>query len=136
MGSLGCSYRDRINSWPKVPVRAAVVATLLAIFILNERMDFSLWLWPTVVFLCFGLAVPVMFEWTRNNPLDLWLGHLSYPLYLGHLGVLWWMSKHPDLLRQMFWGHVGVIASLVLAVLLHVLIERPIDTWRQRRLKR
>lgn len=76
------------------------------------------------------LATPFIFHATRNNRVDRWIGELSYPLYINHffvalfcIFVFGWRS--PILLT---------IVAIAAAGLLVVLVERPLDRFRQRRL--
>lgn len=60
--------------------------------------------------------------WLLDNPLSLWLGAISYPLYLIHftpLNLLTWLGRP--------W--LGIAASFGLAVLLHHFIEVPARRW-------
>ena len=66
--------------------------------------------------------------WLLDNRVSVWLGEISYPLYLGHYALLVLVGwRHPVL---------GILASLGLAVALHHGVEVPARRWlRGARLK-
>jgi len=78
------------------------------------------------------LAIPFLFEYTKNNKIDRWVGELSYPLYICHMLFVsaWTVKLFPDL-----GGHgVTVTAySLILAIILNHAIAEPIEKIRQKR---
>lgn len=80
---------------------------------------------------CFAAALPSLFQATKNSRVDAALGAYSYPMYLCHTLFTWPMlSLGP-------WAGVAAIGlSAALSWLLISLIDRPIEAWRQRRVKR
>ena len=92
----------------------------------------------------FALALPFVFAATSSWQWDRMLGELSYPLYLGHWLVNQaWYGMEP-LVQKRFpaFPHVGggllvvIVVSLALAAAIHWLIERPVDRFRQRWVRR
>jgi len=74
-------------------------------------------------------TMPFIFLATRTTKLDRWIGELAYPFYLVHLLVL-------HINGQLAWHLSSInlaILSLFVSVLLVVLIEQPVNSWRQRR---
>lgn len=108
-------------------LRASYVATILAaagvVWLIHGLSVFGITLG---IFAAFALAVG---GWLRFlvNPVTVWLGAISYPLYLVHrepgYAFLDWMNSH----HQSHWLalSIGVGASLIAGHLLSVLIERP-----------
>lgn len=84
-----------------------------------------------IFFVAFWTAMPWVFEFTRSNPRDRLAGDLSYPVYLAHglvflvAGVV---SGDPRLR-----GAITLVASLLVAVILHLVVQRPLDRARSRR---
>lgn len=73
-----------------------------------------------------AVAIPWLFEKTQNMEADKFLGELSYPIYLVHI-----------LAGSLIAGAVpALLATLAAAVALYLMIDRPIDRWRQSRLTR
>jgi len=82
----------------------------------------------------FAAFVPVLFYAVRN-PLDRYLGELSYPIYISHYLVIGVLSKgfHLSGYTLMICA-VGTVMTL--SALIYTLIDRNIDVWRQKRIER
>jgi peptidoglycan/LPS O-acetylase OafA/YrhL len=81
--------------------------------------------------LALPLMLPAAFAWTRDLRWDNKLGELSYPLYICH-----WALVRP---AEHFGRWAPVVASAAAvgcALLLVRFVERPVDAFRQRRLRR
>jgi peptidoglycan/LPS O-acetylase OafA/YrhL len=79
-----------------------------------------------------ALLTPVLFALTHRSAFDTALGNLSYPIYLSHM-----------LVGQVVANVLGSERPLLIAVLtvavsigLYLIVERPVDRYRQARLKR
>ncbi len=105
---------------------------LILIFAGCFSLMFVYTLFSMIIILGFTILIPRLFELTKNNKADRFIGELSYPLYLVHFPVLIFL-----------WGHgvaankIGIVCfgiTLVISVLIHLAIERPIDKWRQKML--
>jgi peptidoglycan/LPS O-acetylase OafA/YrhL len=82
-----------------------------------------------IVYGTIGLTLPFVFNAFRNVAADRWIGELSYPIYLTHLNVVGVV-----LTFSLPWPVVTTIAlTLAASIALFVLVDRPIDAWRQRR---
>jgi len=77
------------------------------------------------------VGVPRLFEMTRDIAWDKYVGELSYPLYICHF-LFGWMLL-PNTLPGVY---LAIVLSLGASVALYHLIDKPIDTWRQTRLKK
>jgi peptidoglycan/LPS O-acetylase OafA/YrhL len=73
-----------------------------------------------------AVSLPFMFETTRLLSWDRAVGNLSYSVYLLHEPVISWLGLKPS-------GIATVAITLPLATAVYVVVERPIDRWRQRR---
>ena len=78
----------------------------------------------------FILSIPGTFAISRGWKVDRWIGELSYPVYLVHVLVIAACRSHFG-----WFGEVPVLGSIVLAVILAVSIEIPLDRFRQARVK-
>ena len=103
---------------------------VILIFAACLTLLFSYTLFPMIIILGFTVMVPKLFDITKQSKADRLIGELSYPLYIVHYPVLIYL-----------WGchikqaHLGIYCfgiTLVLSVLIHFIIERPIDKWRQK----
>lgn len=79
-------------------------------------------------FLLLSMALPLLFKLTKRNKIDAFLGHLSYPVYIGHMFVI---SMVYNLAKETTdRGAITVLISLGLAVVLYFLIDRPVNRYR------
>jgi peptidoglycan/LPS O-acetylase OafA/YrhL len=86
-------------------------------------------------FITFGaiaIATPFMFATFKDDAFDRWVGEISYPLYLCHLVVIGIVLTYEPPFA--LWIAIG--GSVAMAIALQVLIEQPVDRWRQRRAAR
>lgn len=91
-----------------------------------------MWLFYTA----FAANVPFLFELTKRNRADQFIGNLSYPIYIIHnpLIVMWNafhgepLSSQPSLGAAVFL----VAVVIILAASAHYYIERPINHFRAR----
>lgn len=89
-----------------------------------DRDIFSfLWMAPLLPYVARSVAIP-------SGPLDRRLGDLSYPLYLVHLPVIDLVTAHVGFGR--LGKAAGVLAALLLALLLHLVLDRPAEALRRR----
>lgn len=84
------------------------------------------------VYIGLAAVTPFVFNAFKNVRWDRWIGELSYPLYLCHLFVIAVaLTVTPAQAVP-----VAIAGSIALSVLLVLLIEQPVDKWRQARVKR
>jgi peptidoglycan/LPS O-acetylase OafA/YrhL len=77
------------------------------------------------------LGIPWLFAATKAITWDKYVGELSYPLYISHLLAAW------IILPETYAGvYLALLFSLIFSVALYHLVDRPIDQWRQTRLRR
>ena len=86
----------------------------------------------------FAFSVPVIFNATKNNKIDRFIGELSYPVYIVHFPIIRFFSSHPFyqsyFLKYITLGTAVTVISCSLAVMLYFYIEKPINIYRQKRL--
>jgi peptidoglycan/LPS O-acetylase OafA/YrhL len=78
----------------------------------------------------FALSIPGTFALSKTWRLDRWIGELSYPIYLVHGLVVVACRGHFG-----WFGEIPVLATILLAVMLAVVIEIPLDRLRQARVE-
>lgn len=87
------------------------------------------------VYLAVAATTPFIFNAFRTVGWDRWIGELSYPLYLCHLFVIAVLLQYaPEGAPWLVWAAIG--ASIAMSALLVMLIEAPVDRWRQARVRR
>jgi peptidoglycan/LPS O-acetylase OafA/YrhL len=108
-------------------VKRYAIAATLAVALLTAAYPWLPLARPLYLF-AVAFCLPGVVLLGRSNPLDKVLGDLSYPVYLIH--PLFEIVVLPT--RQV----VPVVLSLALAYLVIVLIEKPLDLYRQARVSR
>ncbi len=82
----------------------------------------------------FAALIPYVFTLTRSWKFDRFLADMSFPLYLAHWPVWIFIRGRFSLPWPEYPGIVPAIASVAAAVLLVILVERPVEKWRQSRM--
>lgn len=123
LGALSWHYYYRGKEYKKL--------NYLIIILLIVLMQFAFTIIAPVILLTFTLLTPYLFEITKNNKVDRFIGELSYPIYILHYPVLQYFRGVELSLSSL--GIVVFLITIALAVPVHLFIERPIDKFRQRR---
>jgi peptidoglycan/LPS O-acetylase OafA/YrhL len=113
-----------------------VNALLLAFLITHPMLQDALNVEPVrgrwLVYVVVAAAIPFVFVTFRDFAWDRWIGDLSYPIYLSQLMtvglVLTYEPPYP--------AAVAIIGTLALSALILVLVEHPLDRWRQQRINK
>jgi peptidoglycan/LPS O-acetylase OafA/YrhL len=108
------------------------IAYLGAALLVNRWHGFSRI--ASVSFLMLTLAlIPFLFQATKNQTLDRGLGELSYPIYVCHMLVIWFLDWAAALTSGVIRGIVIIAMTILMSIALYWWIDRPVDSWRQRR---
>jgi peptidoglycan/LPS O-acetylase OafA/YrhL len=105
---------------------------MVMIFSACLALMFAYTLFSMVLIICFTIMVPKLFDLTKKNSVDRLIGELSYPLYIVHYPVLtylWGLGVQQNRL-----GIYCFTITLIISVIIHFLVEKPIDKVRQRKL--
>src|SRR6185369_4373674 len=90
-----------------------------------------------IYYTLFFLTIPFIFKLTKSHVIDLFLGKLSYPIYITHFLTIKFFAnislfKEPSNPRTV----LIIIVTIIVSQLAVIFIEEPIDRFRQKRLKR
>jgi len=88
-----------------------------------------------VLLLVFTGAVPLTFLFQRRYPLDSWIGNLSYPIYIGHMLVIWgcnFFLKRLGLEDERMISLICVAFTIAFAILLNQWVAVPFEKLRSR----
>lgn len=106
-------------------VCALLVAMIATFPLYNLPQLESRWLVYAIV----AIATPFIFAASRSVALDRWIGDLSYPIYLSQLLVIGAVLVY----EPPFGLWIGILGTIALSVVLMLLVDMPVDRWRQRR---
>jgi peptidoglycan/LPS O-acetylase OafA/YrhL len=134
------AYRvSRILAWQPNPkilmiVFAALVGSIIEYGSLGlSHSSFNSFLYLLV----FAALIPYIFNLTRSWTFDRFLADMSFPLYLAHWtvgSIAIYFHDYFALPPAEYRGLVPAIASIAVAALLVIFVERPIERWRQSRI--
>lgn len=127
-GMLAHRALPLVQIWP-FTMRLTGFALLIAVIVFLPRVPLPAEALRWIVYLAVALCTPMTFSLTRDNALDRWIGELSYPIYLSQLFTV-------ALVLTMAWpwpSWTAILLTLTLSAAIMVLIERPVDRWRQNR---
>lgn len=119
---------QRLPGWAGYVANIALLAAI--VFLPMSGIDPELGRWA--IYLAIAVATPFVFHTFKDFAWDRWIGDLSYPIYLCHLAVIGVVLTFN--LPEPVWVTFG--ATLVISIGLKLLVEQPVDRWRQRRAKR
>jgi peptidoglycan/LPS O-acetylase OafA/YrhL len=86
------------------------------------------WLFFLIVFLC----TPFLFHLSKDSSIDSWVGQLAYPLFIGHMLVIVIFKASDAYLSGIDAGVFILIGSLLLAQVLYLTIDKPVEKSRRR----
>ncbi|MBV9009102.1 MAG: acyltransferase [Verrucomicrobia bacterium] len=84
-------------------------------------------------------AIPLLFRLTRRSSVDKFIGDLSYPMYLTHVFAKWVILAAMGVSRKdaaVVPGWLLLVATVALSVGIVLIVDYPIDKWRQARVAR
>jgi peptidoglycan/LPS O-acetylase OafA/YrhL len=104
-------------------------AAVLAFIVLFPLLGWTHVTWRWAVYAIFAITTPFVFNAFKDVSWDRWIGDLSYPIYMTQLLVIGWvLTKEPP-----FGAWIAIGGTIALSVLLLLLVDHPIDRWRQKR---
>jgi len=81
-----------------------------------------------------ALWLPILFFLTKDIKWDRFIGNLSYPVYLGHELVLYYLSTSK--IETQNHGALAFAITTLLSILVVILLENPIDKYRHKKFLR
>lgn len=128
-GVLGYRAMPFVEKAPKAvgwAAAAALIGYCLGFTALPLEPLTARWVTYAVV----ALTVPWVFHAFKDNALDRWIGDLSYPVYLSQLMVIGLVMTF----KPPFGYWVAILGTFALSAVVMVVVEHPVDRWRQKRL--
>jgi peptidoglycan/LPS O-acetylase OafA/YrhL len=133
-GSLGYRFYSAAADRSYLAKTGPRMLALIALYVVLYRLMGGRSEGPRLMVAYFGFVVlvawtvPFIFAWSRERALDRFIGELSYPVYLSHVVVFEALTSFGI---TGGWRAAGTLAmSLVLAALLVVSVDRPLQRFR------
>jgi peptidoglycan/LPS O-acetylase OafA/YrhL len=125
-------YRSMRHRRATVAMQRLALAMLIAATLLLSALPDS-WATRIVFYGYVAWALPLAFQLTRRSAIDRYIGELSYPVYLVHLLVI-------SIALYSGWSGPRLAALIVVmvggsAVLLHEVVQKPVDRLRAARVR-
>lgn len=117
----------KLPTWLGYAAAAALLVFIATAPLLNLDPLKGRW----VVYAVVTPLIPFAFNAFKDIAWDRWIGDLSYPMYLSQLMVIGLVVTY----APPFGLWVAIFGTIALSALLLILIEHPLDRWRQRRLR-
>lgn len=84
-------------------------------------------------YLSIFILLPIIFNFTKSNKLDRFIGELSYPLYVVHILVINLADAiFDDLAEKNYYYSFVVLVSILAAIVLNSTIQKKIDNYRSK----
>lgn len=125
-GEHNRSLEWQASRWSVVAL--IVTAGMIGRYGLHGRIFFVS---PIVIALLF-LGISRLFEATKSNKIDRYIGELSYPVYVTHMLVVWISEAFLEKGTAAYRATV-VVGVLLFAVLTYELIDKKVDSFRHRK---
>lgn len=128
LGMLAHKALPLAQKLPKA-VGYGVALAVIAFIVAYPLLQWTHVSWRWAVYAVFALTTPFIFAAFKDIAWDRWIGDLSYPIYMTQLLVIGFvLTKEPP-----FGAWIAIGGTLALSVALLLLVDHPIDRWRQRR---
>lgn len=82
------------------------------------------------------LSIPFIFQLSKEWKFDARIGELSYPIYISHMFLIYFIGYFYKSHPIEYWGWIIVGSSVCFSIVLNKLILYPVDKYRQSRVKK
>lgn len=135
------AYRLHARFRPQAAISVAIGRVAAAVIIPVTLFYSEIPVPPAVkvkfYYLAILVALPFLFEVTRNSVIDRWIGELSYPIYICHILVLTVLLAFGGLSPSSpLVGPVCAAISILLSIVLNLAIAAPVERFRLRQTER
>jgi peptidoglycan/LPS O-acetylase OafA/YrhL len=126
--SGGCQFSITTNKKQNIQKIVNALVTLL-IFFMIFKVQNILTSWQL---LFFAAIIPLLFKITSKMKVDLFLGSLSYGIYVAHLPVIQILNNYGNEVFGLNQFVSVSLISLLITILINKYIERPLNSYRER----
>jgi peptidoglycan/LPS O-acetylase OafA/YrhL len=120
-----------------LPLYSRIVTLFLIVFSLSYALiPLGDELKKLVSIIVLVILLPFCFFFQDSNRLDQWIGDLSYPIYINHMIVMFWVAYAAENLQlpvnNIYFGLIVVLASVAFAILLNMSVGAYVERLRAR----
>lgn len=105
-----------------------------AALLMLGALSFTVTTMPFWHLLFFGMAIPVLFQYTKTNRVDRIIGELSYPAYILHFPILTFFRKlsfsFPQFFEVLSIGTWTALMSCALGLIVYFFVDKKVDDYR------
>jgi peptidoglycan/LPS O-acetylase OafA/YrhL len=116
-------------NWRSCRVFAIAIVCIAIALLINRWNGVSRLASVTFWALAVG-AIPFLFRATKNTTIDRYLGELSYPIYICHFLVIWFLDATVMFGSNLARGSSIIAMTLIVSTALYWIVDRPVDVWR------
>lgn len=113
----------------------AVVVILIIVF--YEEITLSNHLKNNLLFGFIGISLPFIFNAFKNNKWDRFIGELSFSIYISHHLIVslfrGYFFSHTNYIQ--YYGYAVVLTSIAFSVIVYLLVIKPIERFRQKKVE-
>ncbi len=119
LGGLSFWLKDKTNFSLKEYLLCIVFSTL----VLETPLHIS-----SYTYLGLSLLIPTLFKYISNNKIDIFIGNLSYPIYILHIPIYNFIHFLVPNLSKIY----IFIIIIIFAIIINIVIEKPIQKNREK----
>lgn len=116
----------------KIALFLLIINVLILIFYFKLPIKLTNEVKYNIYIVFFVFSLPVIFEFTKMNKIDGFIGELSYPIYLSHLLVILILSSFQ--LNVELNSALTIFCTLIFSIFLLVIFIKPLEKIRQKRI--
>ena len=135
-GSLAYVFYKHIQNKGISPLIGYVLLLLcvFGVFVIDDiKMDENMR--NSLFYILVLVSIPYIFAAFKNNPIDRYIGELSFSLYIGHHVIVsifrGYFFSNPQ--HMLYYGYTVVFCSLILAITLQSAIVKAVEKYRAKR---
>lgn len=121
------SLNKEINIYVSILLFVLLINFQFSIYLLRNYLEIDIRIAQDMLFLLVAFCIPFLFDLSKKNITDKIIGDFSYPLYIVHWPILYFLREYKGTEE---WFFYAVVASFTAAILLEILVAKPMDIFR------
>lgn len=121
--------KEKLQQYSKIITYTLIVFTLIYAQISLDTTFKKILLYSGFIFL-----LPFIFLFQDQNKVDKWIGELSYPIYINHMLVMFWVAYAAEQLalpvNNIYYPIVVIVFSVLFAIILNMIVQSWVEKIR------